>query len=89
MAPSRASNAFCVRTMPRKNVNLPAGTTPAAFNHPQASLYINVSPNTFMEMVRQGLMPAPRCFGARRIWIREELDSALTRLPTAEREVSQ
>jgi excisionase family DNA binding protein len=68
--------------MQPKKVVLPPNLAPVGLRLEQAAEYVGVSPNNFMKMVRQGVMPQPRCFGARRIWIRTELDVALASLPT-------
>jgi len=62
---------------------LPLGVVPAALNEPQAALYVGVCANSLRAMVAKGLMPLPRAYGTRRIWLRSELDAALARLPTA------
>ena len=66
-----------------EKTNLPPGLYPQGLKLLAAAEYVGVSNNTLTKMVRQGLMPPPRCFGARRLWIRAELDAALLALPIA------
>ena len=39
------------------------------------------SPRKFDQMILDGLMPAPRLIGTKRIWDRVELDEAFEELP--------
>jgi predicted DNA-binding transcriptional regulator AlpA len=61
---------------------LPPTLPPRLINREAAAAYVNVSPNTFDQMVERGLMPRPRIlFGRRRAWDIRELDIATDALP--------
>ena len=49
----------------------------------EAAAYIGVSTPTFDQMVRRGLMPAAKVFGARRIWDRRQIEQHFANLPDA------
>ncbi len=46
-----------------------------------AAEYVGCSPRKFDQMIREGIMPAPRLIGIKRIWDRVELDEAFEELP--------
>ena len=46
-----------------------------------AAEYVGCSPRKFDQMIREGIMPAPRLIGTKRIWDRVELDEAFEELP--------
>ena len=54
---------------------------PRGLNRKQAAAYINVSPNKFDEMVRDGRMPPPRVIDRRKVWDRHEVDESFEALP--------
>jgi predicted DNA-binding transcriptional regulator AlpA len=61
---------------------LPSNLAPRLIKREAAAEYVNVSPNTFDEMVEHGLMPRPRIvFGRRKAWDVRELDIATDALP--------
>lgn len=67
--------------MPRHTA-LPASLDPRLINREAAALYCAVSASFFDDLVRRGLMPAPRLIGEkRRAWDVRALDLAIDRLP--------
>ena len=60
---------------------LPQNLPPFTLNRVEAADYVGVSPNIFDAMVKKGDMPRPRAVGARRLWIRDELERAARELP--------
>jgi predicted DNA-binding transcriptional regulator AlpA len=60
---------------------LPQNLPPFTLNRAEAAAYVGVSPNIFDAMVKKGDMPRPRAVGARRLWIRDELERAARELP--------
>ena len=46
-----------------------------------AAEYVGCSPRKFDQMILDGLMPAPRLIGTKKIWDRVELDEAFEELP--------
>ena len=46
-----------------------------------AAEYVGCSPRKFDQMIREGIMPAPRLIGTKKIWDRVELDEAFEELP--------
>ena len=46
-----------------------------------AAEYVGCSPRKFDQMIQDGLMPAPRLIGTKKIWDRVELDEAFEELP--------
>jgi predicted DNA-binding transcriptional regulator AlpA len=61
---------------------LPQNLPPFTLNRAEAAAYVGVSPNIFDAMVKKGDMPRPRAIGARRLWIRDELERAARELPS-------
>jgi predicted DNA-binding transcriptional regulator AlpA len=60
-------------------------TIPTALRRGDAAMHCGVSPTYFDKMVDDGIMPQPRQFGEGvKVWLRDELDSALFCLPAAE-----
>ena len=47
----------------------------------EAARYVGISPAKFDELVRTGLMPAPKRIGARRVWDVRAVDLAFDDLP--------
>jgi predicted DNA-binding transcriptional regulator AlpA len=47
----------------------------------RAAAYVGVSPASFDKMVAAREMPAPRTWGARKLWDVRELDAAFDELP--------
>jgi predicted DNA-binding transcriptional regulator AlpA len=67
--------------MPRQ-LALPSTLAPRLITQEAAAAYVCVSPNTFVEMVRDGRMPRPKLLGARRVaWDVRALDIAIDNLP--------
>jgi predicted DNA-binding transcriptional regulator AlpA len=63
--------------MARQNA-LPPTLAPRLIRREAAAAYVNVSPTTFDEMVRDGRMPRPkRLAGRRRAWDVRALDAAV------------
>jgi hypothetical protein len=54
---------------------------PRGLGRMKAAAYIDVSPTTFDEMVRDGRMPPAKIIGRRKIWDRRKLDLAFEALP--------
>ncbi|WP_406735968.1 helix-turn-helix transcriptional regulator [Thioclava sp. GXIMD4215] len=48
----------------------------------EAAEYIGFGTTTFDRMVSDGLMPAPKRFGTRKVWDRHALDLAFLALPS-------
>lgn len=66
----------------KKTLFLPISLPPRLLNREAAAEYVNVSPNTFDLMVRDGSMPAPVKLSERRVaWDVRELDAAVSALP--------
>ncbi len=66
--------------MARQNA-LPPTLAPRLINREAAAAYVNVSPATFDEMVRNGRMPRPKRLGRRRkAWDVRALDAAVDAL---------
>ncbi len=55
--------------------------TPRGLSRPIAAEYVGCSPRKFDQMIKDGLMPAPRLIGTKKIWDRVELDEAFEELP--------
>ena len=55
--------------------------TPRGLSRPTAAEYVGCSPRKFDQMIQDGLMPAPRLIGTKKIWDRVELDEAFEELP--------
>jgi hypothetical protein len=66
-----------------KQAALPPTLPPRLIAREAAAAYVNVSPNTFDDMVASGTMPKPRIIvGCRRkAWDLRDLDSAVDALP--------
>lgn len=58
-----------------------AGIGPRGLSREEAATYVGVSASKFDTLVTDGLMPAPKRLGDRRIWDRHALDSAFDALP--------
>lgn len=59
----------------------PAGVTRFALSRGEAAFMAGVSPGTFDRMVADGSMPAARTYGARKMWLKPEIERALLELP--------
>jgi predicted DNA-binding transcriptional regulator AlpA len=60
---------------------LPPSLAPRLIGREAAAAYVNVSPTTFDEMVRDGRMPRPKRLGGRRkAWDVRALDAAVDHL---------
>jgi len=67
--------------MARQNA-LPPNLAPRLISREAAAAYVNVSPTTFDEMVKDGTMPKPkRLSGRRKAWDVRTLDVAVDSLP--------
>ncbi len=65
-----------------RQVGLPPNLPPRLISRIAAAAYVNVSPTTFNEMVKEGTMPRPkRLSGRRKAWDVCALDAAIDRLP--------
>jgi predicted DNA-binding transcriptional regulator AlpA len=61
---------------------LPPALAPRLISREAAAAYVNVSPTTFDEMVKEGTMPKPRRLSRRRkAWDVRALDAAVDNLP--------
>ena len=66
-----------------RQVALPPTLAPRLINRDAAAAYVNVSANTFDQMVAAGTMPKPkRLAGRRQAWDVRALDLAVDNLPT-------
>ena len=54
---------------------------PRGLSRSCAAEYVVCSPRKFDQMILDGLMPAPRLIGTKKIWDRVELDEAFEELP--------
>ena len=54
---------------------------PRVLSRSRAAEYVGCSPRKFDQMILDGLMPAPRMIGTKKIWDRVELDEAFEILP--------
>ena len=63
-------------------------TAPTALRREYAALHCGVSPGHFDKMVKDGILPRARGIGGVKIWLREELDVALSDLPVCDDEAS-
>lgn len=55
-----------------------------ALSRGEAAFMAGVSAGTFDKMVSDGAMPRPRAYGARKLWLRPEIEAALLELPSDE-----
>ena len=55
--------------------------TPRGLSRRAAAEYVGCSPRKFDQMILDGVMPAPRLIGTKKIWDRVELDEAFEELP--------
>jgi predicted DNA-binding transcriptional regulator AlpA len=63
---------------------LPPTLAPRLIGREAAAAYVNLSPNTFDEMVKAGKMPKPKVLtGRRKAWDVRALDISIDNLPTA------
>jgi predicted DNA-binding transcriptional regulator AlpA len=61
---------------------LPGTLAPRLIKREAAAAYISVSPTTFDQMVKDGLMPVPKRLTGRRLaWDVRELDASVDQLP--------
>jgi predicted DNA-binding transcriptional regulator AlpA len=69
--------------MSTRQIALPPTLAPRLINREAAAAYVNLSPNTFDEMVKAGKMPRPKQLTDRRkAWDVRALDIAVDHLPT-------
>jgi predicted DNA-binding transcriptional regulator AlpA len=67
-----------------KHAALPPTLAPRLINREAAAAYVNLSPNSFDEMVSAGRMPQPKLLtGRRKAWDVRELDACVDNLPSA------
>jgi predicted DNA-binding transcriptional regulator AlpA len=67
-----------------RQLALPPTLAPRLISREASAAYVNVSPTTFDEMVRDGRMPRPKLLSERRrAWDVRELDAAIDQLPSA------
>jgi predicted DNA-binding transcriptional regulator AlpA len=65
-----------------RQLALPPTLAPRLISRDAAAAYVNLSPNTFDEMVKTGKMPAPKQLtGRRHAWDVRALDVAVDHLP--------
>jgi hypothetical protein len=65
-----------------RQVALPPTVTPRLLGRTAAASYVSVSPVTFDEMVKRGMMPRPKVLiGTRKAWDIRQLDEAVDALP--------
>jgi predicted DNA-binding transcriptional regulator AlpA len=68
---------------------LPPTLPPRLISREASAAYVNVSPATFDEMVRDGRMPRPRLLSERRrAWDVRELNAAVDQLPSEGDQIS-
>lgn len=48
----------------------------------KVAIALDVSPNSVLKMVEEGLLPRPRVWGRRKLWRVVEIDAALAEWPT-------
>ena len=69
--------------MSTRQLALPPTLAPRLINRDAAAAYVNLSPNTFDELVKAGKMPRPKQLTGRRLaWDVRALDIAIDHLPT-------
>jgi predicted DNA-binding transcriptional regulator AlpA len=72
--------------MARHNA-LPPTLAPRLIGREAAAAYVNISPTTFDEMVKDGTMPRPkRLKGRRKAWDVRSLDAAVDALPVEDKD---
>ena len=59
----------------------PAGVVRFAMSRVEAAFMAGVSTGSFDKMVAEGVLPQPRIWGARKLWLKPELELALLDLP--------
>lgn len=69
--------------MTLRSTALPANCPPRLLRRDAAAEYVSVSPNKFDDLVKQGVMPAPKKMGGRVAWDRIMLDRAVDEMPVA------
>ena len=57
---------------------------PLGLNRTQAAYYVGVGVTKFDSLVSQGRIPPPRKIDRRLVWVRHELDAAVTDFPQQE-----
>jgi excisionase family DNA binding protein len=61
---------------------LPLSLPPRGLSRVEAARYVGISPTTFDELIKEGLMPGPKRLRGRTVWDRKALDEAFESLPT-------
>jgi hypothetical protein len=75
-------DAFAIGEVMPKQIALPPTLPPRLIGREAAAAYVCLSPNTFDNLVEQGLMPKARSLGdKRKAWDVRELDVAADQLP--------
>lgn len=74
---------------PRRIDLLPSSLPPISVRREYAAAAIDVSPNKFDEMVRDGRMPPARRIDGRRVWLVDEIRARALDLPTADDPVDE
>jgi predicted DNA-binding transcriptional regulator AlpA len=70
--------------MSTRQIALPPTLAPRLINRDAAAAYVDLSPNSFDEMVKAGRMPRPKQLtGRRQAWDVRALDIAVDNLPIA------
>ena len=64
-----------------ERLEAPPGVVRFALSRGEAAFMAGVSTGTFDKMVGEGSMPQPRRVGARKLWLRPEIEQALRDLP--------
>ncbi len=59
------------------------GFTPRLLRRERAAAYLDVSPNSFDRMVKDGTLPAPKLQGGFKWWDRADLDAFADHMPYA------
>ena len=67
-----------------RQLALPPTLAPRLIDRMAAAAYVNLSPNKFDELVRDGRMPKPKKIDRRRAWDVRALDKAVDALPEDE-----
>ena len=62
----------------------PPGVSRCGLSRYDAAFLLGISTGTFNQMVSDGRMPPPRIIGSRRVWVKSEVEQALSDLPADE-----
>lgn len=61
---------------------LAAAVPRMAMSLDKVAIALDVSPNSVLKMVEEGVLPRPRVWGRRKLWRVAEIDAALAEWPT-------